>query len=420
AIKEADVILYDALVNEELLDYAKESCTKIYVGKRAERMSTSQDYINKLLVDYALTHGHVVRLKGGDPFVFGRGGEELDYIRQFDIPTAVVPGISSSVGLTGLQQIPLTYRGISESFWVITGSTSDGLLSEDLRHAVKTNATVVVLMGYSKLQKIIELYQENGRGNLPIALIQNGSLENERLAIGTIDTIMEQVHKNLLGVPAIIVLAEVDAKHQSFLKLKQEIQHIEAVMNTLFPIFVKMIQIPTLLVGAGPVGWEKLQAILRSSPLAKVKIVAEQIIPEVFEFIADKETIQLERRSFQESDLDGKDLVVVASNNPELNKQIRDLTTKRHIMLNVADKPDLCDFYLGSIVQKGNLKIGISTNGKSPTMAKRLKEFFNEILPEEIDETLELLQEYRNQLRGDLEHKIKQLNAHTQEIVSKK
>lgn len=228
AIEQADVILYDALVNEELLTYAKASCTKIYVGKRAERMSTSQDYINKLLVDYALTHGHVVRLKGGDPFVFGRGGEELDYIRQFDIPTAVVPGISSSVGLTGLQQIPLTYRGISESFWVITGSTSDGRLSEDLYHAVKTNATVVVLMGYSKLQNIIELYQENGRGNLPIALIQNGSLQNERLAIGTIDTIMNQVHKNLLGVPAIIVLGEVVAKHQAFHMLKQEIQHLEA------------------------------------------------------------------------------------------------------------------------------------------------------------------------------------------------
>ncbi|MGN0003384.1 MAG: uroporphyrinogen-III C-methyltransferase [Sphingobacterium composti] len=228
AIKDADVILYDALVNEELLTYAKESCTKIYVGKRAERLSTSQDYINKLLVDYALTHGHVVRLKGGDPFVFGRGGEELDYVRQFDIPTAVVPGISSSVGLTGLQQIPLTYRGISESFWVITGSTSDGRLSEDLYHAVKTNATVVVLMGYSKLQQIIELYQNNGRGYLPIALIQNGSLKNERLAIGTIDTILEQVHKKLLGVPAIIVLGEVVEKHQSFQKLKSEIQHLEA------------------------------------------------------------------------------------------------------------------------------------------------------------------------------------------------
>lgn len=228
AIESADVILYDALVNEELLTYAKESCTKIYVGKRAERLSTSQDYINKLLVDYALTHGHVVRLKGGDPFVFGRGGEELDYVREFDIPTAVVPGISSSVGLTGLQQIPLTYRGISESFWVITGSTSDGRLSDDLYHAVKTNATVVVLMGYSKLQQIIELYTENGRGDLPIALIQNGSLENERLAIGTMSTILQQVQKNLVGVPAIIVIGEVVAKHQSFEKVRKDIQHLEA------------------------------------------------------------------------------------------------------------------------------------------------------------------------------------------------
>lgn len=180
-----------------------------------------------------------------------------------------------------------------------------------------------------------------------------------------------------------------------------------------------MHQIQTLLVGAGPVGLEKLQAVFRSSPEARVKIVAEQIIPEVFEFIADKESIQLEQRSFQVSDLEGKDLVIVASNNPELNNHIRQLTTTSNILLNVADKPDLCDFYLGSIVQKGNLKIGISTNGKSPTMAKRLKEFFNDLLPEEIDETLELMQEYRNKLRGDLKHKIKHLNAITQDIVGK-
>lgn len=228
AIKTADVILYDALVNEELLDYASESCTKIYVGKRAERLSTSQDYINKLMVDYALTHGHVVRLKGGDPFVFGRGGEELDFVKPFNIPTAVVPGISSSVGLAGLQQIPLTYRGISESFWVITGSTSDGRLSDDLYTAVKTNATVIVLMGYSKLKQIVALYKANGRGDLPIALIQNGSLENERIALGTIDTIENEVQRNLLGVPAIIILGEVVAKHNDFNKLKTEIQHIEA------------------------------------------------------------------------------------------------------------------------------------------------------------------------------------------------
>ncbi|GGH19484.1 uroporphyrinogen-III C-methyltransferase [Sphingobacterium alkalisoli] len=228
AIKAADVILYDALVNAELLDYAKPSCTKIYVGKRAERLSTSQDQINKLLVDYALTYGHVVRLKGGDPFVFGRGGEELEYVHQHNIPTAVIPGISSSVGLTGLQQIPLTHRGVSESFWVITGSTSDGRLSDDLYTAVKTAATIVVLMGFSKLKQIVALYQENGRGDLPIALIQNGSLVNERIALGTINTILEEADKNLLGVPAIIVLGEVVAKHQRFETIKSELQDIEA------------------------------------------------------------------------------------------------------------------------------------------------------------------------------------------------
>ncbi len=227
AIASADVILYDALVNECLLEYAGEDCTKIYVGKRAERLSTSQDHINQLLVDYALTHGHVVRLKGGDPFVFGRGGEELDFVRQYDIETAVVPGISSSVGLTGLQQIPLTYRGISESFWVITGSTSDGRLSSDLYSAVQTNATVVVLMGFSKLREIVALYQSEGKGDLPIALIQNGSLPNERVVLGRIDSIIQDAERSLVGVPAIIVLGEVVAKHQEFEVMKQELAGIQ-------------------------------------------------------------------------------------------------------------------------------------------------------------------------------------------------
>jgi len=216
AIRDADVILYDALVNEELLDHARPSCAKIYVGKRAERLSTSQDHINQLMVDCALAHGHVVRLKGGDPFVFGRGGEELDYVRRFGIQTAVVPGISSSVGLTGLQKIPLTYRGLSESFWVITGSTSDGRLSDDLYKAVQTDATVVVLMGFAKLPQIVDLYQQYGRGGLPIALIQNGSLPNERIALGTVDTILEETARNGVGVPAVIVIGEVVAKHEAF------------------------------------------------------------------------------------------------------------------------------------------------------------------------------------------------------------
>ncbi|WP_104381923.1 uroporphyrinogen-III C-methyltransferase [Sphingobacterium sp. HMA12] len=222
AIKQADVILYDALVNEELLDYAKADCIKIYVGKRAEQLSTSQDEINRLLVDYALNYGHVVRLKGGDPFVFGRGGEEIDHVAQYGIETAVVPGISSAIGLTGLQQIPLTYRGISESFWVITGSKSDGSLSSDLYLAAESNATVVVLMGYGKLAEIVAIYRDKNLHHLPIALIQNGSLPNEKVVLGAIDNILDESTEKRVGVPAIIIIGEVVAKHRSFQQIKEK------------------------------------------------------------------------------------------------------------------------------------------------------------------------------------------------------
>ena len=191
-------------------------------------------------------------------------------------------------------------------------------------------------------------------------------------------------------------------------------------MNTLFPIYVKMDEIQTLVVGAGPVGLEKLQAIYRNSPYANVHVVAAQVSDEVYEFAENIPSLFISNRSFAPNDLDSKDLIILATNNAELNDEIRILARERHILLNVADKPDLCDFYLGSVVQKGNLKIGISTNGKSPTIAKRLKDFFNEVLPEEIDETLELMQTMRNQLKGDLQEKIKTLNAHTEDLVSSK
>src|SRR5665213_183615 len=155
ALKTADVVLYDALVSEELLEYAPKSATKVYVGKRSGDHSYSQDAVNKLMIDYAINYGHVVRLKGGDPFVFGRGFEELDYAASYSIPAQVIPGISSSIGVPGLQHIPVTHRGLSESFWVVTGTTANGKVSNDLYEAARTKATVVVLMGIHKLAEII-------------------------------------------------------------------------------------------------------------------------------------------------------------------------------------------------------------------------------------------------------------------------
>ncbi|WP_353183475.1 uroporphyrinogen-III C-methyltransferase [Parapedobacter lycopersici] len=216
ALAKANVVLYDALVNEELLGYAPEDALRVFVGKRANKHAYSQQEINELMVSYARSHGHVVRLKGGDPFVFGRGGEELEYAASHHIATSVVPGISSSIALAGLQGIPLTYRGVSESFWVITGATTAGVISDDIYAAAKTSATVVILMGLNKLAEIVRVYEAEGRHKLPIAVIQNGSLPDEKIALGTIDTIVERAGVQGIGAPAVIVIGEVVAKHESF------------------------------------------------------------------------------------------------------------------------------------------------------------------------------------------------------------
>src|SRR5690606_13660843 len=216
ALSTADVVLYDALVDEALLDYIPKTALRVFVGKRASHHAYSQLEINQMMVNYARSHGHVVRLKGGDPFVFGRGGEELEYAAQHDIPTSVVPGISSSIALAGLQGIPLTYRGVSESFWVITGATTAGSVCNDTHTDAHNADTVVVSMGVSKLHEIGKIYQEAGRGKLPITVIQNGSLPSEKIALGTVDTIEGAVKDQEIGAPAVIVIGEVVAKHKQF------------------------------------------------------------------------------------------------------------------------------------------------------------------------------------------------------------
>jgi uroporphyrin-III C-methyltransferase len=216
AIATADVILYDALVNPELLKHAPADALKIYVGKRNSRHSYTQDQINLLLVDFAFSHGHVVRLKGGDPFVFGRGHEELTYAESFNIPTTIIPGLSSSIAVPELQGIPVTNRGTSESFWVITGTTSKGQLSTDIKLAAQSTATVVILMGLSKLKEITEVFKLQGKQDTAIAIIQNGSLPTEKIALGTIDTIVDIIQNEKIAAPAVIVIGDVVKLHAEF------------------------------------------------------------------------------------------------------------------------------------------------------------------------------------------------------------
>ena len=215
ALQAADVVLYDALVDVALLDYAP-NAEHIFVGKRKGCYAYQQEQINDLIVARAKTHGHVVRLKGGDPFVFGRGAEEMEYAASKGIKVAMVPGISSSVAVPASQNIPVTKRGAAESFWVITGTTKDHKLSSDVALAAQSNATIVILMGMGKLAEIVELFKQEGKADMPIAIIQNGTREDEKLGIGTISSIEQIVVQCQLSNPAIIVVGEV-VNHRSAL-----------------------------------------------------------------------------------------------------------------------------------------------------------------------------------------------------------
>jgi uroporphyrin-III C-methyltransferase len=209
AIESADVILFDALVNEELLKYASRKAEKIFVGKRKGCYAYQQNQINHLIVERALRCGHVVRLKGGDPFIFGRGAEELEYAKNYAIEVAVVPGISSAAAVPAYQGIPLTKRNASESFWVITGTTKTHQISGDIALAAKSTATVVILMGMSKLSEIVQIFKDEGKSKTAVAVIQNGTKASEKIGIGTINTIEDIVEEKQLSNPAIIIIGEV-------------------------------------------------------------------------------------------------------------------------------------------------------------------------------------------------------------------
>ncbi|WP_234734621.1 precorrin-2 dehydrogenase/sirohydrochlorin ferrochelatase family protein [Tellurirhabdus bombi] len=189
-------------------------------------------------------------------------------------------------------------------------------------------------------------------------------------------------------------------------------------MNTLFPIFVKIEKLQTLVVGGGYVGLEKLTALLANAPEAPITLVAPEIRAEIVELASQNANLTLIKDSYDSSYLTDKDLVIAGTNDKAVNLQVQQECKARRILVNVADTPDLCDFYLSSVVRKGDLKIAISTNGKSPTFAKRFREVLEAILPESLQETLDNLQTIRNRLKGDFVQKMERLNEITNVLRS--
>ncbi|WPP49003.1 uroporphyrinogen-III C-methyltransferase [Catalinimonas niigatensis] len=213
ALEAADVILYDALANPALLKYCREDALKIFVGKRAGQHHLQQHQINRAVVRYARKYGQVVRLKGGDPFVFGRGQEEKEYALKYGLEVEVVPGISSALAVPALQHIPLTHRGINDSFWVMTGTTRAGALSADMALAAQSSATIVILMGMKQLEKIVKLFSKQRGTKESIAIIQDGTSAHEKVAVGKLEDILDKVAHQQITSPAIIVIGAVVEKH---------------------------------------------------------------------------------------------------------------------------------------------------------------------------------------------------------------
>lgn len=224
AISRADTILYDALVNPALLKHAQPDAELIFVGKRREIKQYSQDEINNLLVHHASKNKVVVRLKGGDPFVFGRGTEELNYVEDHGIETEIIPGISSALAVPVNQGIPLTKRGVNESFYVITGTTSNGNISKDLKFGAMSSATLVILMGLKNLPLIIQEVLTYRSQLTPFAVIQNGTLKEEDIILDTLSNHEKVALLIDYNKPGIIVIGDTVAEHPSF--FDEEIQRV--------------------------------------------------------------------------------------------------------------------------------------------------------------------------------------------------
>lgn len=188
--------------------------------------------------------------------------------------------------------------------------------------------------------------------------------------------------------------------------------------NNLFPIFLKLENLSLLIIGGGNVALEKLNAVLNNSPQTRIRLVATNICEPIRQIAQGYENIELIQRAYNSSDLDTSHIVISAVDDIDVSRQIKEDAARKGKLTNAADKPELCDFYLGSIVKKGNLKIAVSTNGKSPTIAKRVKEAITEMIPDEMEEVLDNMQTIRQGIKGNFDEKVRQLNDITKVLVA--
>lgn len=214
ALKSADLVLYDALIDPSLLHYCRSSCVKKFVGKRAGAHSHTQQEICDIITAASFQYKQVVRLKGGDAFIFGRATEEIMAARAAGMTVEVIQGVSSALAVPAAAMIPLTSRGISESFWVVTGTTRKGGFSTDIYLAAQSTATIVLLMAINQLQAIMNIFMQYGKENTPVAIIQEGCTIRQKMITGKVGNIAALAKEKQITNPAVVVVGSVVLSQQ--------------------------------------------------------------------------------------------------------------------------------------------------------------------------------------------------------------
>ena len=217
ALNKADVVVYDRLANEEILEHAK-NAELIYVGKKAGEHYKKQDEINQILIDQGKKHGVVVRLKGGDPFVFGRGGEEMLTLLEHNIAVKFIPGLTSATGVPTSIGLPVTHRGVSTSLTVVTGHEDPTKPNKQVKWNFKAD-TIVILMGIGLLKENISEIMKHKDPKTPVCVIENGTMPDQRIITGTLEDITE----NRINTPALVIVGHVvDVFKEALKKAKFE------------------------------------------------------------------------------------------------------------------------------------------------------------------------------------------------------
>jgi len=221
-VRKADVIIYDRLANPDILKEAKDGCEFVYVGKEDKKHSLPQDQINEVIYQNALKYENVVRLKGGDPLVFGRGGEEGIYLYERDIKFEFIPGITSAIAVPEYAGIPVTHRGITVSFRVVTGHESKNKEQSQITwENFKSDDTIIFLMGLHRLKHISKKLMEIGKpSDYPVAVISRGTTKDEKTVVGTLENIWELAKD--LPTPALIVVGKVVALREQLSWFEQK------------------------------------------------------------------------------------------------------------------------------------------------------------------------------------------------------